>query len=58
MLEENVPLRAFWLKPLSTFGLIMLTMFKRQFTYVGHTTKAYPPIRMALADIALPHGSA
>jgi hypothetical protein len=34
---------AFWLKPVSTFGLFCITAFIREFTYIDHAVRPWPP---------------
>ena len=46
---------AFWLKPVSIFGLYTRDDVYQQFTYVGHIVKPSPVSALMLADIASSH---
>ncbi len=48
----------FWFKPVSNFGLLKLTMFSQQFTYIVHTQLALAPHHLLLAVSTSPHGLA
>jgi hypothetical protein len=50
--DATVP-RTFWFKPVSNFGLFIVTMFIRQFTYIVHTQLALAPYRLVAGSFNL-----
>jgi hypothetical protein len=48
---------AFWLKPVSIFGLYTRDDVYQQFTYVGHTVQPSAPSALMLTDADVPYGS-
>ena len=50
--DATVP-RTFWFKPVSNFGLFIVTMLIRQFTYIVHTQLALAPYRFVAGSFNL-----
>jgi len=48
----------FWFKRVSSFRLLLLTMFYQWFTFVSLVILPLAPLRLLLADLASPRGSA
>ena len=55
--ELTYPL-TFWFKPVSNFGLFLLTMFINSSHVLANIILTLAPLRLLLADSASPHGSA
>ena len=51
--DATTPL-TFWFKPVSNFGLFLITMFNQQFTYIVLTQLAFAPYRLVASSFNLP----